>query len=41
MLSTLYSIEGMFGIGNQIDQDTPGFLSAGWIGAEAGDRSVQ
>ena len=23
---------------NQIDQDTPGFLSAGWIGAEAGDR---
>ncbi|MDG1844894.1 MAG: SpoIID/LytB domain-containing protein, partial [Acidimicrobiales bacterium] len=38
MLSTLYSIEGMFGIGNQIDQDTPGFLSAGWIGAEAGDR---
>ncbi len=23
---------------NQIDQDTPGFLSAGWIGAESGDR---
>ena len=38
ILSTLYSIEGMFGIGNQIDQDTPGFLSAGWIGAESGDR---
>ena len=38
ILSTLYSIEGMYGIGNQIDQDTPGFLSAGWIGAESGDR---
>ncbi len=23
---------------NQIDQDTPGFLELGWIGAEAGDR---
>ena len=23
---------------NQVDQDTPGFLSAGWIGAESGDR---
>ena len=23
---------------NQIDQDTPGFMPAGWIGAESGDR---